>query len=269
MIDTHTHLNFQAFANDYDEIIQNAYNSGVVKMIVVGAAIDSSRRAIALAKKYNYCFAAVGIHPHHVREYLLLGEQMVRDNLTEFLTNEKVVAIGETGFDYHHYKNSPPLSSAQRLAQRRLLFLHLSLAKKYHLPLIFHCREAFTDFLPFLIQSFKRLNYHPRGVFHCFSGTSKDLNDVINLGFDVGFDGNITYQENTQLRELIRITPLNRLHLETDSPYLTPEPYRGARNEPKYLQSVAQCIAKIKHISLEEVQKVTSENAYALFPRLI
>lgn len=265
MIDTHTHLNFRAFTSDYKEVIARAQKAGIQKMVVVGAKIDSSQRALIIAKNHTNCYAAVGIHPHHAHDYLRLGEEFVAKQIRSLIKQVKVVAIGETGLDYFRYKNALPLGKKDTDLQKSLLFLHLQIAKGYRLPLILHCREAFPDLLRFLVQSFKRLKYQPKGVFHCFSGTKEDLLRVLKMGFYVGFDGNSTYENNHDLRERIVESPLERILLETDSPFLTPEPLRGQRNEPKNLGIVARLISQVKKIPLQEIEKNTTRNALSLF----
>lgn len=269
MIDSHAHLNFKAFADDYQNVIQLASLAGVEKILIVGAAIESSMAALKIAREETECFASVGIHPHHLKEFNDLGREKVREQLAALLKDTRVVAIGETGIDYHRYQGYPATTVSEKDDQKELLFLHLQLAIEYSLPIIFHCREAFTEMLPFLVQSFKRLNCHPKGVFHCFSGTKQDLEHVLEMGFYVGFDGNITYEENNELRELVRLTPFDRLLLETDSPFLTPVPYRGQRNEPQHTGLVAQCIAAVRDIPLSSVKKQTRENTLSIFPKMV
>ena len=268
MIDTHTHLNFKAFQDDKYTAIKRALEATVEKIIVVGTNIESSQEAVAIAKAQAACFATIGIHPHHSSQFALLGKKKAREQLLTQASGKKIVAIGETGLDYHHYRNYPPIGSVDKKLQEELLFLHLEIAKIVNLPVIFHCREAMVDMLTFLIPAFKRLNYQPKGVFHCFAGTEADLTKVLQMGFYIGFDGNISYQEEAELRKVVKATPLDRLLLETDAPYLTPQPYRGKRNEPINLVLVAQWIARIKNVSLLEVKKTTADNAYKLFSKL-
>lgn len=265
MIDTHTHLNFKAFEDDYANVIHRAKASGVEKMFVVGTSLNSSKKAVIISKKQSACFATIGIHPHHVSEFELVGKKRIREQLLTLLCAKRIVAIGETGLDYHQYKNYPPISNVQKKLQKELLFLHLEIAKMLNLPVIFHCREAMDDMLEVLVASFKRLNYSSRGVFHCFEGIKSQRDKVLALGLSVGFDGNITYPESSQLRNLIATTPLERILLETDSPYLTPEPLREKRNEPKNLALIASFIASIKRDSLENIIKNTTQNAHRLF----
>ncbi|MBL7159800.1 TatD family hydrolase [Candidatus Microgenomates bacterium] len=267
LIDTHCHLNFKAFRKDVDQVIQRAKRAGVEKMLVVGADLKTSQKAIDLAQKYDGLYASVGIHPHHVNSLDNNDLDITKEKLINLTKNKKVVAIGETGLDYFQYKNSKygeiKLTKEIKDLQKSLLNLHLDLAQHLNLPLIIHCRQAFADLLAILTE--KNKNFNLKGVLHCFSGSKTHLTQVLDLGFKVGFDGNITYSSRNDLRSLIKITPLEKILLETDSPFLTPKPFRGKRNEPKNLKIIAQKIAHLKNISLEEVSKKTTANADFLF----
>lgn len=233
-------------------------------MIIVGTSLASSERAVEIAHELPGCYAAVGIHPHHVSEFMRLGYEHVKKELTRLIREKKVVAVGETGIDYHRYKNYPPITEEQKQEQKELFYLQLELAKVHHMPVIFHCREAQIVMLD-LLKNWLREREGLRGVFHCFEGTQEQLEKVLQLGFLVGFDGNITYAQNEKLRQLVAKAPLNRLVIETDAPYLTPEPKRGERNEPSCLPLVASALARIKTDSLESILVWTTKNALALF----
>lgn len=261
MIDTHAHLNFQAFSQNLTSVIQNFKNEGGKYINVVGAKIDSSLKAIQISQQYPSCFAAVGIHPHHINS--VNNFEKTYQELKNLTKKPKVIAIGETGLDYHHYKNYPPINTAQKEKQKKLFLLHLHLAYQTKTPLIIHCRKAYLDLLNILTQFMKSRSIH--GVFHCFEGKPKNLFQVLSLGFFIGFDGNITYQQNAHLRKLVKKTPLSRLLLETDSPYLTPEPKRGLPNQPAYLKYTAQAIAKVKNEKYSSIISITSKNAQLLF----
>lgn len=300
LIDSHCHLNFKAFKKDVDEVVGRAKRAGVEKMIVIGADLKSSQKAVELAQKYKGLFASVGIHPHHVKaldnkdlgktktrpqelhsachpEFISGSDKIpkqvrndienIKFELINLTKNKKVVAIGETGLDYHIYKNSKygqiKLTEKIRDLQKKIFKLHLELAEQLNLPLIIHCRQAFDDLLDILALKADVLKR--KGVLHCFEGNRDHLCQVLDWEFFVGFDGNITYPKNDQLRDLITETPIERLLLETDSPFLTPQPLRGARNEPKNLKFIAQEIAHLKKISLKEVALETTANADSLF----
>lgn len=258
-IDTHCHLNFKAFKEDLDEVIDHAKKAGVEKIIIPGAKIDSSKEAVRIAQKYPNCFAAVGIHPHHAENILRAS-----DTIKLLAQQPKVVAIGEIGLDYYQYKNCAAISATDKENQANLFLAQLQIAYDQHKPVILHCREAFDGMLNDL-NHFILKHQNISGVFHCFSGNKEQLNKVLYMGFFAGFDGNITYPENSGLRELIKIIPLDRLLVETDSPYLTPIPYRGQRNTPSNIPVITGKIAEIKHLSIEEIAKITFSNATKLF----
>lgn len=260
--DTHCHLNFQAFTDDLASVIDRAQKEGVRRIIIPGAKIDSSQRAVEIAGQYDGCYAAVGIHPHHADEFV---ETQSIASLRTIAKNPKVVAIGEIGMDRYVYKNSPPVSDETIAQQITLLQQQLILAYEHHLPVILHCRQAQQDLLAVITEFLGNHAAGLHGVFHCFDGDEAFLRTVLSMGFSVGFDGNSTYPANVHLRELIKLTPLDRLLLETDAPYLTPVPHRGERNEPSHLPLIAKLVAEIHKKSTEEIAEITSNNARALF----
>jgi len=262
--DTHAHLNFKAFDKDLDAVIARANGAAVKNIIIPGAKIDSSQKAIDIAKKFSGCFAAIGIHPHHSGEISHERLSTVLETLSSLTVNQKVVAIGEIGLDKHHYKNYPPVSEDGFSQQKALLLAQLDIAQTHKLPVILHCRDAQDEMLE-LLSSYKKTHPNIRGVFHCFESTLTHLKKVLDLGFYVGFDGNVTYKENTKLHKLVKATPLSQLLLETDSPYLTPVPFRGTRNEPAYITNTASFIAHLINKSSANVALETSINASSLF----
>lgn len=259
LIDTHAHLNFGAFAKDLEVVVGQAQEAGVGKIINVGADLDSSQKAVAIAQKYKSCFASVGIHPHHARNHGNMANSV--ETLKKLAKNPKVVAIGECGLDYHPYKNG---GVADPKKQKELFLAQIKLAQKLNLPIIFHCRNAHTDILEVIYQYINKL-IKIRGVFHCFSGDKEFLEKVLDSGFYVGFDGNITYKNAQGLRDLVKTTPLNRLLLETDCPYLPPEPFRGLRNTPANVKIIARAVAQIHKVSFAFVANQTTQNATTLF----
>lgn len=264
LIDTHCHLNFKAFNKDLAEVIQRAEYKGVNKIIIPGAKIGSSQKAIDVARKYPSCFAAVGIHPHHSSELNRLGKDSVIRELATLIKSQKVKAIGEMGLDYYRYKGSGGITAMDKVLQMKLFLIQLDLSIKYHLPVIIHCREAFDDLLESL-KDYKNKSPGLKGVFHCFSGNSGHLKRALDLSLYVGYDGNITYEENSGLRDMVKLTPPDRLVLETDAPFLTPVPFRGTRNEPAYISSILSAVAKIHHKEEKEISAITSQNACQLF----
>ncbi len=264
MIDVHCHLNFKAFANDYDEVIKWAVGAGVEKIINVGTKIDSSKRAVELAEQYKNLYAIVGVHPHHA-DKIELGSGWLNE-LEELAKHPKIVAIGEIGMDYYRYQSN---GITNLEAQKEIFIKQIELAHRLKLPLQIHNRHAGKDIIDILIN-YKSYLLNPPGMFHCMSGNIEFLKKVLELGFYVGFDGNITYKgiapgETTPLSKLVEATPLDRIVIETDSPYLTPEPHRGSRNEPSYVILVGRKIAEIKDISFNEVEAQTTNNAKRIF----
>lgn len=262
MIDIHCHLNFKAFEKDVDKVIKKAFEAGVTKIINVGTKIDSSQKAIELAIKCDNLYAAVGIHPHHADKL----EKNWEEKLEELAKHPKVVAIGECGMDFYSYQSNKIVNPN---LQKELFIKQIELAYKLKLPLQIHNRQAGKEILDILLNHQSSLLNLP-GVFHCFSGDKNFLKKVLNLGFYIGFDGNITYKgvpkgEATELKELVKFTPLDRILTETDAPFLSPQPYRGGRNLPEYVILIAGKIAEIKGVTFEEVKEQTTINAKSVF----
>lgn len=265
LIDTHSHLNFKAFNKDLDEVILRAKEAGVDKIIIPGAKINSSKKAVEISQKYEVCFAAVGIHPHHVADFIELGKRETTNQLKILANNKKAAAIGEIGLDYHEYKGYLPINDEIKTRQKELLLTQIEIAAELNMPVIFHCRDAHDDQLELIGRLADLTRKKIRGVFHCFGGEIKHLKKLLSWDFYVGFDGNISYPENENLRMLVKATPIDKLLLETDSPFLTPVPFRGQRNEPANLIRVAKTVSEIHKIALEDVAAVTSGNALKLF----
>lgn len=262
MIDVHCHLNFHSFEKDLDEVIKKAINVGVEKIINVGTSLESSQKAVELSEKYDNLYAIVGIHPHHADKL----EDEWESKLKKIAKNKKVLAIGEIGLDYFSYKSN---GIVEKSLQKKIFETQIQIAHELKLPLQIHNRLAGKDILEILKHHRNILRKTP-GMFHCFAGNLEVLKSALQMGFYVGFDGNITYKglapgEDTALSELVKYTPLNRIVTETDAPFLTPIPYRGSRNEPSYAIIVGESIAKIKNTSFDEVNKITTENAVNLF----
>lgn len=262
MIDIHCHLNFKAFEKDIDKVIKRAFEAGVTKIINVGTKIDSSQKAIELAEKHDNLYATVGVHPHHADKL----EDNWEEKLEQLAKHPKVVAIGECGMDFHSYQSNNMVNPN---LQKELFIKQIELAYKLKLPLQIHNRQAGKEILDILLNHQSSLLNLP-GVFHCFSGDKNFLKKVLNLGFYIGFDGNITYKgmpkgETTKLEELVKFTPLDRILTETDAPFLSPQPYRGGRNLPEYVILIARKIAEIKGVTFEEVKKQTTINTKSVF----
>lgn len=262
MIDAHCHLNFKAFDKDRDQVINEAFEAGITAIINVGSKLDSSQKAIELAEKYEDLYATAGVHPHHADK---LPNNWLEE-LEKLAKNPKVVAMGECGIDYFSYGSNGIVDPK---LQKEVFIQHIELAFKLKLPLQIHNRQADKDILDILLNHKSYLLDTP-GMFHCFSGNIDFLKKVIDLGFYIGFDGNITYQgkapgEETDLKDLVKFTPLDRVIVETDSPYLTPVPHRGSKNMPKYAIIIGEFVAQLKAISFKEIEENTSKNADMVF----
>lgn len=250
LIDTHVHLSDAQFKEDIDAVVRRARLSGVNAMINVGADLTSSQLAVKQAQQYNDVYAAVGIHPHDARH----SDVVTMQKLVELASKHQVVAWGEIGLDYH-YDLSP------RLVQQEVFAEQLELAYKLRLPVIIHDREAHQDVWSILKEWQGKL----LGVIHCYSGSLEMAKNYINMGFYIAIGGALTFKNARKLPEVVLGIPLNRLLLETDCPYLAPVPYRGKRNEPAYVNKVAEKVAEIKEISIDEVSRQTTSNAIKLF----
>ncbi len=249
LIDTHCHLDFSEFDHNRDEVISRAKDKGVYCAINIGSSIEGSRKSVELSRKYDYFYATVGIHPHEADKI----DSNALDIIRELAKEDRVVAIGEIGLDY--FKN---FSKPQN--QLPLFLTQLKLAKELGLPLVIHTREAKADTLRILKEAMP-----VKVVVHCFSGDNDFLNECLSLGFFVSFTCNITYKKAENLREMVKLTPLNRLMLETDAPYLSPEGLRGKDNEPMQVRLLAEFIASLKGVSIEDIAKSTTENAVGFF----
>jgi TatD DNase family protein len=275
LFDTHAHLNFEAFENDWKETAKRALDTGI-KIINVGSNLETSKKAVAIAEEFpDGVYAAVGLHPVHV-----LDEDIVIEEYKKLAMHPKVVALGEIGLDYFRMPSSiRPEGSGSGVSGRQikspteiknlqkgvlLEFLKLSVEKK--LPVIVHCREAHTDLIQLLENFDKPLGPDVRGVMHCFSGSWDEARRYLNLGFLISFTGVITFAHYEG--EALAKIPLNKIMVETDCPYLTPEPHRGTRNEPAYVEFIAREVARVKNETYEEVARVTTENARRLFSKI-
>lgn len=270
MIDSHCHLDFKEFDRDREEAIKRFFDLGGEKMINVGCDLASSERSVDLASKHKNIFASVGVHPHDAEKL----DELVLGKLEELIANKKVVAVGEIGLDYFR----PESSRSPKEKQIEAFKMQLDLAKKHNKPVIIHCRDAYVEMLEILKS---RQSEKLRGVMHCFLGSWPIAEELLNLGFYLGFTGAITYQKKSafvsapvtpkfkldepEIFNVIKNTPLDRILIETDCPYLAPMPHRGERNEPSFVKHVAEKIAEIKGTSIEKTEKATSENAGKLF----
>jgi len=238
------------FNRDRGEAIERAFRAGNQFLIEVATDLPTSERAVKLAHKFEGIYAAVGVHPHDA----LTVDDGVLEKLEKLASEPRVVAIGETGLDF--YRDLAP-----RDVQKRVFAEQIALAKRKSLPLIIHIRNAYQEALD-IIE--KERGSEAGGVLHCFSGDSASAERAIRLGFSLGFGGTITYQGSGSSR-LVSTLPLNSVVLETDCPYLSPEPYRQKRNEPAYVSLVLDCVARLRNLPREKVDELTTFNAYGLF----
>ena len=244
--DTHCHI-YKEYYEDIKKILENAKECQINRMINNGCDKKSNEEVLKLSTQYKNIYGALGIHPENVDTYKEEDLKEIENNLT----NPKIIAIGEIGLDYHYTKEN-------KNRQIELLEAQLQIAEKYNLPVIIHSREATED----TINTLKK--YHVKGVIHSFSGSKETALIYIKMGYLLGINGVITFK-NSKLKEVIKEIPLENIILETDSPYLTPEPFRGKRNEPKRILEIAKFICELKNISLEELSKITNENVKRIF----
>lgn len=252
LIDSHAHLDDERFDKDRDEIIKSFKDNDLELVINVGADLESSKKAVKLSKEYSSIYAAVGVHPHDAKDI----DSNTLDILKELSKEEKVVAIGEIGLDYH-YDNSP------RDLQKEWFRKQIKLAKKLDLPIVVHSRDASQDVFDIINEESE--DGKLRGVIHCFSESVEMAFEYIKLGFYISLGGPVTFKNAKMPKQVAKEVPLENLLIETDSPYLTPEPHRGKRNEPKNVRYVAETIANIKEISYETLKNTTNENTKTLF----
>ncbi len=250
LVDTHAHLQWASFDRDRETVISQAQEASVGYIVNIGFDIDGCRKGIELAEKHKGLYATVGIHPHNASQ---LNENVL-DKLRKLSENPKVVAIGEIGLDY--YRNLSP-----REAQKKAFQAQLFLAEELELPVVIHDREAHVDTLKILSKFKGKIN----GIMHCFSGSREMAEQCVNSNFYISFAGPVTFPNSHKLHEIAKWIDLNRILLETDSPWLAPQEMRGKRNEPAFLPFIAKKIAKLKGISADELAEATTEDAKEIF----
>ena len=248
IFDSHAHYDDERFRDDLPDVISHLKQNGVCAVLNVGCDEQSSLSTVSLAKQVPWFYAAVGIHPHAADE---LSEHWM-DTLMPLFSEEKVVALGEIGLDYHW-------DTPDRESQRVLFEAQLQLAQKVNLPVIIHSRDACADTMELLHK------YNPRGVVHCFSGSAETAKEVVKMGMYVGFTGVVTFPNARKTLEAVRAVPMERLLLETDCPYMAPVPFRGKRTTSDMIQYTAQAIAEQKGLSAQEVIDTARENTCRLF----
>ena len=257
LIDSHAHLDDEKFDNDREEIISKIKDAGIKNFITAGYSLGSSKKAVELAEKYDFIYATCGISPNDIPQ----DEEKMWKQISEIekmmkKQKNKVVAIGEIGLDYYWEKDEK-----MRELQRKAFIKQIELANKLKLPIVIHTREAIMDTLEILKQNL----VDKKGVFHCCPQNRELIKEGLKLGFYISFAGPITFKSSKNAEEMINLVPDNRILIETDSPYLAPEPVRGTRNDPRNVRFIAQKIANAKNISIEEVANMTMQNMKNIF----
>ena len=250
MIDSHCHLDFKQFDGRRDQVIADANAAGVHTIINIGVDLETSRRSVELAEEYDCVFATVGVHPHDARTMT----DAALAELRGMARHERVKAIGEIGLDF--YRTLSPRDTQQAVFRRQL-----ELAVEMKMPVVIHTRQAMRETIEIIRDYASRL---PGGVFHCFPGDDRDAFEVIEMGFAVAVGGTITFP-NSRMARMATAAPLDKILLETDAPFLAPEPYRGKTNQPAYIPYVCRQLAKLKQIPTSEVEKITDRNCQKLF----
>ena len=252
LVDTHCHLIFEDFKDDLHEVISNAFNSGVKGMVVISTQEKEFQPILALTEEYDNIFCSIGIHPHSSEEH----KDISKEKILNLSKNDKVIGIGETGLDFY-YENS------NKDIQRDLFRKHISVSRETQLPIIIHTRDADSETIE-ILQEESQIGAFP-GIIHCFTAGSELAKVAIELGFYISLSGIVTFKNASDLRETIKDIPLDRLLVETDSPYLSPEPLRGKTNEPSHIIHTVKYISMIKNETESSMASLTSQNFMKLF----
>lgn len=255
LVDSHCHLDFDDFAQERDAIIQRALDAGVEKMITICTRVKKFDRILAVAENYEQVYCSVGTHPNNAHEEL----DVTADELVRLAQHPKVVAIGESGLDYHYDYSTPQ-------AQRQGLLTHIEAARRTQLPLVIHARSADTDMAALLREETAKGAFP--FILHCFSSGIDLARTGIELGGYISFSGIITFKNSAEIREAAKIVPHDRLLVETDAPYLAPIPHRGKRNEPSFVAHTAAVLAEVMGVSDADIRRITGENVLRLFTKI-
>lgn len=246
MIDTHAHYDDAQFDVDREALLQQMYEGGVETVVNISASVESLERTVELTKAFPFVYGTIGIHPDEVGKL----DESVFCKMEELLQEEKIVAVGEIGLDYHW-------NIEEKETQRYWFIRQLDLAKKYRLPVVIHSRDAAADTMEVL----RKHGRNQKIVVHCYSYEKEMAKEYVNMGYYIGVGGVLTFKNGRKLKEVVDEIPLERILIETDAPYLAPEPYRGRRNHSLYLRYVIEKIAEQKGVSPEEVERITTQNA--------
>jgi TatD DNase family protein len=277
LIDTHAHLNFKAFNKDWDQVIQKSLQNNL-EIINVGTNYQTSKKTIEIAEQYKTgIYSAIGLHPIHLKngfikfktdpeegDFVINGEDFNKEKYRQLAQSKKVKAVGEIGLDYYYAPESEKELELLKIKQKQVLLEQIELAQELDLPIIFHCRKAHQDLIK-ILKDFRpeaASSFGKRGVIHCFTGKWREAQKYLEMGFFLGFNG-IIFKLN--LDKVIQKTPLERILIETDAPYLTPPEAGVERNEPLFVKYVAEKIAKIKGVDYNEIAEITTQNARNLF----
>lgn len=256
LFDSHSHYNDEKFDEDREQIIAETYNSGVTRFIVAGYNLESSKKAIEMSQKYKFIYSICGISPNDIPQF---EEELWKDieeisKIASQNIGKKLVAIGEIGLDYYWNKENKEL-------QKQAFIKQIELANKLNLPIVIHSRDASIDTIDILTKN----PVNKKGIFHCCQPNQEMVRQALELGFYISFAGPITFKNAKNSVDVVKMVPLDRILIETDSPYLTPEPHRGKRNDSRNVKYVAQKISEIKNVNIEEIAKITYENANRIF----
>lgn len=252
-LDSHCHLNDEKFTDSIDEVVSSSFKAGVTILLVVGYDMDSSLKAIEIASKHNGIYAAVGFHPENLEG---VSDEKLNQIKELAINNEKVIAIGEIGLDYHWYKEE-----RDRENQKEWFIKQIRLADELNLPVSIHARDAIQDTFDIL----KKYTPKAKGVLHCYSGSVEMLKEFEKLGFYFGFDGPITYKNSIAPKDCVKTVSIDRILSETDSPYLPPVPFRGKTNYPEYIPYIVKQMSELKEVSLDFLCKKIQDNFFKLF----
>ena len=276
LFDTHAHYNDEKFDNDRKQVIQDIYNSNVTMLVNAGYSVESSIKGVEIAKDYDWMFNIVGVSPNDIAESIDEIDKQISNieklvkkdqNIVEDVesdtaeslnivnNNRKIVAIGEIGLDYYWNKENKDL-------QRYAFIKQIELANKYNLPIVIHTREAVDDTIDILKN---KIEATKKGVFHCCPLNRELVKQALKMGFYISFAGPVTFKNSKNANEIIQMVPLDKMVIETDSPYLAPEPHRGTRNDSRNVKYIAEKIANVKEMSLEDIAKITYKNAMKIF----
>ena len=259
LFDSHCHLDDERFEEDREEIIEKIKESGVTKLVSAGYSIEGSRKGVELSKKYEFIYTTCGLSPNDIpqtEEELWKDIDKIKKLVKENLEYKKIVAIGEIGLDYYWEKDNE-----RRELQKKAFVKQIELANDFNLPIVIHTRDAVMD----TIEILKKNKVNKKGVFHCCPLNRELVKEALKLDFYISFAGPVTFKNSKNANEIIKMVPNDKILIETDSPYLSPEPLRGKRNDPRNVKYIAQKIAEVKGLSIDEVAEFTNQNAKRVF----